>query len=201
MRCQQFYLNSYFAPSNSVFIGGRGVWVYKTKENDTLSPKLSLKNSKWKMKTKTLQIKTVTLHFVSKYFFKMKYLILKFPAYNFMLKNYAFSETTFLSSGISYVVGESGPTGWVYFVLHSAPRATVHVLPLHPSCIHFTFLSEKVNSPCWGSRFSWQININAYVYSSLARQLCAINNAVFCKLSFWLSSALHCLSNPKRILH
>lgn len=78
----------------------------------------------------------------------MKHFILKFPAYCFMVKHYGFSETTFLSSGIFHVVGESGPTGWVYFVLHSAPRAAVHVLHLHPWCVHFTFPSEKVNSPC-----------------------------------------------------
>ena len=89
------------------------------------------------------------------------------------------------------------------FVLHSASRATVHVQPLHPWCMHSTFLSEKVNSPCWGSRLFWQKkNKWSYVYNSiLTRQICAISSSLFCKPSFWLSSALHHLSNPKRILH
>lgn len=38
----------------------------------------------------------------------MKCLILKFPAYHFVLKNYGFSETTFLSWGIFH----SGGGGW-----------------------------------------------------------------------------------------
>lgn len=35
-----------------------------------------------------------------KYLLKVKGLILKFPAYQFVLKNYGFNETTFLSRGI-----------------------------------------------------------------------------------------------------
>lgn len=33
-----------------------------------------------------LRIKSVQLHFVSKYFYKMKHLIFKFPAYHYVLK-------------------------------------------------------------------------------------------------------------------
>lgn len=86
-------------------------------------------------------------------------------------------------------------------VLRSAPRATVHVQPLHPWCVHSTFLYWKSKQ----ALLRFQIFLtkkNGYVYnSSLTRQLCAISWTVFCKLSFWLSSALHRLSNPKRILH
>lgn len=40
------------------------------------------------------------------------------------------------------------------FVLHSAPRATVHVQPLHPWCVHSTFLSEKGKQPTLRFRVS-----------------------------------------------
>ena len=62
-----------------------------------------------------LQIKTTScILFPNVFFFKIKHFIFKFPAYHFVLKNYGFIETTFLSRGTFDVRGESGPTGWVW---------------------------------------------------------------------------------------
>lgn len=81
--------------------------------------------------------------------------------------------------------------------LHSAPRATVHVQPLHPRRVNSTFLSQ---SPCWSSRFSLKKKKLTFT-TALTGQLCAISSSIFCKLSFWLPRTPHRLSDPKRTLH
>lgn len=132
----------------------------------------------------------------------MKCLILKFPAYHFVLKNYGFSETTFLSWGIFHSGGgDSGPTGLVWLCATSCSTC-------YCTCTASPPLLCALHLPFWKSKqpfLRYQIFLtktNAYVYnSSLTRQLCTISSTVFCKLSCWLFSAPHCLSNTKRVLH
>lgn len=58
---------------------------------------------------------------------------------------------------------------------------------------------NKVNSPCWGSRYSWPKEW-LFTAAILMRQHCAISSTVFSKLAFQLSGPPHLLSNPKRTM-
>lgn len=133
-----------------------------------------------------------SLHFVfvvvvGVVFPQIKYLTLKFSEFQW---NHIFQQGDF-PGGRQFKPYRLGMT---------APRAPAHVQPLHPWCVHSTFLSKKSKQPLL--RFQIFLTKPMVVYnSSLTRQLVLSAVTVFCKLSLQLSSAPHLLSNPKRIMH
>jgi len=132
------------------------------------------------------------------YIYKYFFVCLFFQSETFEFEVLWISMKPHFSAG-DFPCGRQGkPYRRVWLCAPSAPRATVHVQPLRPWSVHYTFL-KKVNSPCWGSRFSWPKEW-LFTAAILMRQLCAISSTVFSKLSFQLSGPPHLLSNPKRTM-
>lgn len=123
-----------------------------------------------------------SLHFVfvvgGVVFPKMKYLTLKFSEFQW---NHIFQQGDF----------PGGRRFKPYRLGMTAPRAPEHVQPLHPWCVHSTFLSKKSKQPLL--RFQIFLTKQMVVYnSSLTKQL--VLSAVLYFASFHFSSLVLLIS-------